>query len=74
MWMLILVLAVTQNNRESRKHSRHVLPRVLTLTKTLYKVTEDLWRESYFINELRANREDTESLIFDPYFRYLRLE
>ena len=42
--------------------------------KPLHKVTEDLWRESYFINEPLANREDTESVIFEPYFRYLIFE
>lgn len=42
--------------------------------KPLHKVTKDLWRESYFINEPLANREDTESVIFEPYFRYLIFE
>ena len=42
--------------------------------KPAHKVTIDLWRESYFVNEPLAIREDRESVIFEPYFRYLRLE
>ena len=42
--------------------------------KPVHKVTIDLWRESYFVNESLANREDTESVIFEPYFRYLLFE
>lgn len=44
------------------------------LQRPLHKVTFDLWRESYFVNEPLANRADTESMIFEPYFRYLRFE
>lgn len=42
--------------------------------KPVHKVTFDLWRESYLVNEPLANREDTESVIFEPYFRYLIFE
>lgn len=42
--------------------------------KPLHPVTLRLWQESYFQNEPLANREDTESVMFEPYFRYIRYE
>lgn len=41
--------------------------------KPLHPVTYELWRESYFVNEPLANREEEESLMFEPYFRYIQL-
>ncbi len=41
--------------------------------KPMHKVTYELWRESYFVNEPLANREDTDSVLFEPYFRYLKI-
>lgn len=40
--------------------------------KPLHPITIDLWRESYFVNEPLANKEDTESILFEPYFRYIK--
>lgn len=42
--------------------------------KPVHKVTLDAWKESYFVNEPLANREDEESVLFEPYFKYLRIE
>ncbi len=36
-------------------------------------ITLSIWQESYFINEPLANREDEESLMFEPFFRYIQL-
>ena len=40
--------------------------------KPVHPITLRLWQESYFINEPLANREDTESVMFEPYFRYIQ--
>ena len=42
--------------------------------KPMHKVTYELWRESYFVNEPLANREDTDSVLFEPFFRYIQYE
>ena len=34
-------------------------------------ITADIWRESFFINNPLWNRENTDDLIFEPYFRYI---
>ena len=34
-------------------------------------ITADIWRESFFINNPLWSRENTDDLIFEPYFRYL---
>lgn len=39
--------------------------------KPAHSITYDVWRESYFINERLVNKEDAESVMFEPYFRYL---
>lgn len=42
--------------------------------KPAHSITYDVWRESYFINERLVNKEDAESVMFEPYFRYLKYE
>jgi hypothetical protein len=42
--------------------------------KPIHPVTLRLWQESYFHNEPLANREDTESVMFEPFFRYIKFE
>lgn len=42
--------------------------------KPEFPVTVDVWKESYFINEPLANKEDTDGIMFEPYFRYLKME
>ena len=32
-----------------------------------------VWRESYYVNEPLANREDEESLLYEPYFKYVQI-
>ena len=39
--------------------------------KPMYPITLRVWQESYFINEPLANREDEDSLMFEPFFRYI---
>lgn len=34
-------------------------------------ITADIWRESFFINNPLWSRENTDDLIFEPYFRYI---
>ena len=41
--------------------------------KPAHKVTFDVWRESYYVNEPLANREDEESLLYEPYFKYVQI-
>lgn len=36
-----------------------------------YDITKSIWRESFFVNNPLWNRENTEDLIFEPYFRFL---
>ncbi|MBO6222742.1 MAG: hypothetical protein J6N56_03065 [Bacteroidales bacterium] len=36
-------------------------------------ITFELWKKSFFINNHLANEEDTDSLIFEPFFRYILL-
>ena len=40
--------------------------------KPIYAITYKMWQESYYLNEPLANREDTESVMFEPYFRYIQ--
>ncbi len=42
--------------------------------KVCCKVSADVWRECYFVNEPLANREDVEALMYEPFFRYLSWE
>lgn len=42
--------------------------------KPMCEITANIWSRSYFINEKLANQDDLESLIFEPYFRYLKME
>ena len=42
--------------------------------KPVHPITLKIWQESYFLNEPLANREDTESVMFEPFFRYIRYE
>lgn len=42
--------------------------------KPVHPITLKIWQESYFHNEPLANREDTESVMFEPFFRYIRYE
>ena len=42
--------------------------------KPMCAITSKIWSRSYFINEQLANQDDFESLIFEPYFRYLKME
>jgi hypothetical protein len=42
--------------------------------RPLHKITRDVWKESYFVNEPLANREDEESILYEPYFKYMALE
>ena len=42
--------------------------------RAMHSVTVDVWRESYFINEPLASRDDVEGVMFEPYFRYLKFE
>lgn len=42
--------------------------------KPMCEITAKIWSRSYFINEKLANQDDLESLIFEPYFRYLKME
>lgn len=42
--------------------------------KPMCAITAKIWSRSYFINEQLANQDDFESLIFEPYFRYLKME
>lgn len=42
--------------------------------KPMCEITAKIWSRSYFINEQLANQDDLESLMFEPYFRYLRME
>ena len=41
--------------------------------RPLYPITHQMWQESYFLNEPLANREDTESVLFEPFFKYLKI-
>lgn len=41
--------------------------------KPVHKVSLDVWKESYFVNEPLANREDEESLLYEPFFKYVRI-
>lgn len=41
--------------------------------KPVHPITLKIWQESYFLNEPLANREDTDSVLFEPYFRYLKI-
>jgi hypothetical protein len=36
-----------------------------------YKITWDIWKESYYVNESLVNR-DSDDYIFHPYFRYIK--
>lgn len=36
-----------------------------------YDITKTLWRESFYVNNPLWNRNNTEDLIFEPYFRYI---
>lgn len=42
--------------------------------KPVHPITLKLWQESYFQNEPLANREDTESVMFEPFFRYVQFD
>jgi len=42
--------------------------------KPLHKVTYAIWQEGYFVNEPLASREDSDGLMFEPYFRYIQFE
>lgn len=42
-----------------------------TPLKVYHKVTTDLWKECYYINNPLISRTDTESLLFDPYFNFI---
>lgn len=37
-----------------------------------HQVTIDLWKEAFFANEPLCDREDEESYIFEPFFRYIK--
>ena len=39
--------------------------------KVCSKVSADVWMECFFVNEPLANREDTDALMYEPFFRYL---
>lgn len=41
--------------------------------RPLHPITHQMWQESYFLNEPLANREDTESVLFEPFFKYLKI-
>ena len=41
--------------------------------KPVHPITLKIWQEAYFLNEPLANREDTESVMFEPFFRYISL-
>lgn len=40
--------------------------------KPIHPITYKMWQESYYLNEPLANREDAESVMFEPYFRYIQ--
>lgn len=42
--------------------------------KPMHPITLKMWQESYFMNEPLANREDTDSVLFEPFFRYIKFE
>ena len=42
--------------------------------RPIHKITRDVWKESFFVNEPLANREDEESILYEPYFKYMALE
>lgn len=42
--------------------------------KPAYEVTRGIWTESYFINEPLVSRDDAEGVMFEPYFRYLKVD
>ena len=42
--------------------------------KPVHPITLKIWQESYFLNEPLANRGDTEIVMFEPFFRYIRYE
>ena len=42
--------------------------------RPIHNVTRDVWKESYFVNEPLANREDEDSILYEPYFKYMTLE
>ncbi len=42
--------------------------------KPIHPITLKMWQESYFVNEPLANREDTDSVLFEPFFRYIKFE
>jgi len=37
-----------------------------------HQVTIDLWKEAFFANEPLCDRDDEESYIFEPFFRYIK--
>ncbi|MCD8295758.1 MAG: hypothetical protein LUE27_11055 [Clostridia bacterium] len=37
----------------------------------VYSITLDVWKESYYINEPLASSENEETLLFQPYFKYI---
>lgn len=39
--------------------------------KPVHKVTLDLWKECYFVNEPLTSREDEETILFEPFFKYI---
>lgn len=39
--------------------------------KASYDITNEMWRESFYVNNPLWNRENTEDLIFEPYFRFI---
>ena len=41
--------------------------------KANHKITYEIWKESYYINVPLANRDDSECIFFEPYFRYIDL-
>lgn len=43
-----------------------------TPQKPVHKVTIDVWKESYFVNEPLVSRDDEESVLYEPYFKYIQ--
>ena len=39
--------------------------------KPVHPITLQLWMESYFLNEPMANRDDTEIVLYEPYFWFI---